>query len=79
MSTPTPQPDTAPTVVRVQALYDSGEVKRILDEAASQARVCFIMLARIPPESSVAQNIIDAGYPEDFWISNVKIGVQGQD
>jgi hypothetical protein len=38
MGSTAPEQDEAPQPIRVQNLYDASEVKRVLDEFASQAR-----------------------------------------
>ena len=38
MASAAPSPDAAPPTAKVSALYDASEVKRVLDECASQAR-----------------------------------------
>ena len=75
MSSEGPSPDTAPPAAKVHALYDASEVKRVLDDCASQARMLYCTLHSPACGADTAlQTVIDAGYAEDFWISNVKIG-----
>lgn len=52
------EPANQADVPRVTNLLDQAELKRVLDECASQI-------------------VIEAGFPESMFISNVKIGACG--
>ena len=75
MTSEAPSQDAAPQAAKVHALYDASEVKRVLDDCASRARLLRTLPSPLlAPSDTALQTVIDAGYAEDFWISNVKIG-----
>ncbi len=63
----------APDVVRLNNKWDPSEVKRVLDECASQVRIC-LAIATGALRLLAWQAVLDAGYEEDMFISNTKIG-----
>ena len=70
--------EAADEAVRLANKWDPSEVKRVLDEFASQACRCSAGNAarrRAQPsrEQRPRQVILDTGYEEDMFLSNTKI------
>ena len=64
----------AADVVLLNNKWDPSEVKRVLDECASQVRALPVSATCRRTEAALRQAVLDAGYEEDMSISNTKIG-----
>jgi hypothetical protein len=75
-----PDESFAEEPLRLSNKWDPSEVKRVLDEYASQARSTrprapWQRLSRQPAAvCPLPQVVLDGGYEEDMFISNTKIG-----